>query len=59
MLSIGKIRDTRHIPKAIKAIYSKSIANIKLHGEKLKVIPLKSGERHPGVNWVGEGIRRV
>jgi hypothetical protein len=29
----------------IKAIYSKSVANIKLNGEKLKVIPLKSGTR--------------
>jgi hypothetical protein len=27
----------------IKAIYSKLIANIKLNGEKLKAIPLKSG----------------
>ena len=27
----------------IKAIYSKLTANIKLNGEKLKVIPLKSG----------------
>ena len=26
-----------------KAIYSKPIANIKLNGEKLKAIPLKSG----------------
>ena len=29
----------------IKAIYSKPTANIKLNGEKLKVIPLKSGTR--------------
>ena len=29
----------------IKAIYSKPIANIKLNGEKLKAIPLKSGTR--------------
>jgi hypothetical protein len=28
-----------------KAIYSKLIANIKLNGEKLKAIPLKSGTR--------------
>ena len=27
----------------IKAIYSKPTANIKLNGEKLKAIPLKSG----------------
>ena len=31
--------------KIIKAIYSKPIANIKLNGEKLKAIPLKSGTR--------------
>ena len=30
----------------IKAIYSKPTANIKLNGEKLKAIPLKSGRRH-------------
>jgi hypothetical protein len=29
----------------IKSIYSKLVANIKLNGEKLKVIPLKSGTR--------------
>ena len=29
----------------IKAIYSKPTANINLYGEKLKVIPLKSGIR--------------
>jgi hypothetical protein len=29
----------------IKAIYSKPIATIKLHGEKNKAIPLKSGTR--------------
>jgi hypothetical protein len=29
----------------IKAIYSKSVANIKLNGEKLEAIPLKSGTR--------------
>ena len=29
----------------VKAIYSKLVANIKLNGEKLKVIPLKSGTR--------------
>ena len=28
-----------------KAIYSKLVANIKLNGEKLKAIPLKSGTR--------------
>ena len=29
----------------LKAIYSKPVANIKLNGEKLKAIPLKSGTR--------------
>ena len=29
----------------INAIYSNLIANIKLNGEKLKVVPLKSGTR--------------
>jgi hypothetical protein len=29
----------------IKAIYSKPLANIKLNGEKLNAIPLKSGTR--------------
>jgi hypothetical protein len=31
----------------IKALYSKPVANIKLNGEKLEAIPLKSGSR-PG-----------
>jgi hypothetical protein len=30
----------------IKAIYSKPVDNIKLNGEKLAAIPLKSGTRH-------------
>jgi hypothetical protein len=29
----------------VKAIYSKEVANIKLNGEKLEAIPLKSGIR--------------
>jgi hypothetical protein len=29
----------------IRAIYSKLVANIKLNGEKLEAIPLKSGTR--------------
>ena len=29
----------------VKAIYSKPVANIKLNGEKLEEIPLKSGTR--------------
>ena len=32
----------------IKAIYSKPVANIKVNGEKLKAIPLKSGTRQGG-----------
>ena len=39
---LKKIMDMRNI---IKAIYSKPTANIKLNGEKLKAIPLKSGTR--------------
>jgi hypothetical protein len=31
--------------KIIKAIHSKPVANIKVNGEKLEVIPLKSGTR--------------
>jgi hypothetical protein len=31
--------------KKIKAIYSKPVANIKVNGEKLEAIPLKSGTR--------------
>jgi hypothetical protein len=30
----------------IKAVYSKPVANIKVNGEKLEVIPLKSGTRY-------------
>jgi hypothetical protein len=33
------------MPKHIKAIYSKPVANIKLNGEKLEAIPLTSGTR--------------
>jgi hypothetical protein len=29
----------------VKAIYSKPVANIKLNGERLKAIPIKSGIR--------------
>jgi hypothetical protein len=32
----------------VKAIYSKPVANIKLNGEKLETIPLKSGTRQGG-----------
>jgi hypothetical protein len=31
--------------KMIKAIYSKPVANIKVNGEKLEAVPLKSGTR--------------
>jgi hypothetical protein len=42
---IGKIGNSRPIPNIIKAIYSKPTANIKLNGEILETIPLKSGTR--------------
>jgi hypothetical protein len=32
-------------PNIIQAIYSKPVANIKVNGEKLEAIPLKSGTR--------------
>jgi hypothetical protein len=35
----------RSIPKIVKAIYRKPVANIKLNEEKLEAIPLKSGTR--------------
>jgi hypothetical protein len=35
----------------IKAIYSKSVANIKVNGEKQEAIPLKSGTRQ-GVHFL-------
>jgi hypothetical protein len=37
--------NSRSIPKYNKSIYSKPIANIKLNGEKVKAISLKSGTR--------------
>ena len=43
--SLKEIMDTRNIPKHNKAIYSKPTVNIKLNGEKLKGIPIKSGTR--------------
>ena len=43
--SLEKIRDTRNMPKLIKATYSKPTANIKQTGGKLPVITLKSGTR--------------
>jgi hypothetical protein len=38
-------RNSRSIPKHNKTIYSKPVANIKLNGEKLEAISLKSGTR--------------
>ena len=43
--SLGKIRNSRPQPNIVKAIYSKPVVNIKLNGEKLEVISLKSGTR--------------
>jgi hypothetical protein len=43
--SLGKIRNSRSIPKHSKAIYRKPVDNIKLNVEKLEAIPLKSGTR--------------
>ena len=40
---IRKIGNSRPIPNIIKAIYSKPTANIKLNGEIVEAIPLKSG----------------
>ena len=40
--SLGEIRDTRDIPKPEEAVYTKSIAHIKLNGKNLIAIPLKS-----------------
>ena len=38
-----KLRVKATYCNVVKAVYSKSIANIKLNGEKLNIIPLKSG----------------
>jgi hypothetical protein len=43
--SLGKISNSRSYLNMIKAIYSKPVANIKVNGEKLEAIPLKSGTR--------------
>ena len=43
---INKLKGKNHmIINMIKAIYSKPVANIKVNGEKLEAIPLKSGTR--------------
>jgi hypothetical protein len=36
----------------IKAIYSNPVANIKVNGEKLEAIPLKSGTRDNAVHFL-------
>jgi hypothetical protein len=43
--SLGKISNSKPIPKQIKTIYDKPVANIKLNGEKLEAILLKPGTR--------------
>jgi hypothetical protein len=43
--SLGQIRNSRPKLNIIKAIYSKTVANIKLNGEKPLAISLKSGTR--------------
>ena len=45
MLSILKLGIHRTYVKIIKAIYDKPTANIILNGQKLEVLPLKSGTR--------------
>ena len=42
---LEKSRNQRPFLNIVKAIYSKPVANIKLNGEKLEAIPLKSGAR--------------
>ena len=42
---LGEIKDKGTYLNVMKAIYSKLTAIIKLNGEKLKAIPLKSGTR--------------
>jgi hypothetical protein len=39
-------------PKQIKAIYSKPVANIKLNGEKLEAVPVKSRTRQGCQFWL-------
>ena len=43
--SFWKIRNSSPYLNIIKAIYNKPVASIKLNGEKLEAIPLKSGTR--------------
>jgi hypothetical protein len=51
IIKVRKIRNSKSMLNIIKAIYrkpvaySKPIANLKPHGEKLKAVPLKSGTR--------------
>jgi hypothetical protein len=43
--SLGKIRNLSPIPKHSKSNILQTVANLKLNGEKLEAIPLKSGTR--------------
>jgi hypothetical protein len=43
--SLEKIRNLGLYLKIVKERYSKPVANIKMNGEKLEAIPLKSGTR--------------
>jgi hypothetical protein len=43
--SLGKIKNSRPIHKHSKTIYNKTVANIKLNGEKPEANPLKLGTR--------------
>jgi hypothetical protein len=43
--SLGEIRNSRHVSKHNKAIYNKPTDNIKLNGEMLEIIPLKTRTR--------------
>ena len=43
--SLAKIRNSRLIPKQNEVIYRNPAASIKLNGEKLEAIPLKSVTR--------------
>jgi hypothetical protein len=43
--SLGKIRNSRPIPKYNKNNIQQTCTNTKLNGEKLEAIPLKSGTR--------------
>jgi hypothetical protein len=42
---LGRLRTQGQYLNIVKAIYSKPVANIKLNGEKLEAMPLKSWTR--------------